>query len=101
MQGWLFIFAPEAFSDEKKLTLEKFASVSGLIYRRHLDLGQAEQQAREAAIEAALERVRVRAAAMHDSKDISSASAAMFNELDKLGIAKLRCGIAIAEEPRT
>jgi signal transduction histidine kinase len=100
-QGCLLTFTSEAFSDEKKLILEKFASVSGLTYRRYLDLKLAEEQAREAAIEAALERVRVRAMAMHDSKDISKAASAMFNEFDKLGIAKLRCGVAIAEEPRT
>ncbi len=100
-EGCLFTFTSEAFSDEKKLVLEKFASALGLTYRRYLDLKQAEKQARELSIEAALERVRASAIAMNNSKDVGKASAAMFNELDKMGIATLRCGVAIAEEPKT
>ncbi len=61
---------------------------------------QVKTQSRELAIEAALERVRASAIAMNNSKDVGKASAAMFNELDKMGITTLRCGVAIAEQPK-
>ena len=45
----------------------RFAKVFDLTYTRFNDLKQAEAQAREAKIEAALERVRAKAMAMHKS----------------------------------
>jgi serine phosphatase RsbU (regulator of sigma subunit) len=54
-----------------------------------------EAQARESQIEAALERVRAKAMAMHKSDDLSLAVATIFDELDKLDLGMLRCGIGI------
>jgi hypothetical protein len=51
--------------------------------------------AREAQIEAGLERVRARTMAMHSSEDVGAATATMFTELEKLGIQNLRGGITI------
>ena len=45
--------------------------------------------------EAALERVRAKAMAMHNSDDISDATAVLFSELEKLGIITLRIGFFI------
>ncbi|MES1182025.1 MAG: hypothetical protein ABUL44_04445, partial [Flavobacterium sp.] len=53
--------------------LERFAGVFNLSYTRFLDLQKAEAQAKEATIEAALEKVRGKAMAMHNSNDLSSA----------------------------
>src|SRR5688572_19820062 len=57
---------------------------------------------RELEIEAALERVRARAMAMHKSNDLETAVATVFEELDKLNLGLIRCGIAILdkEKPR-
>ncbi len=75
--------------------LERFASVFDLTYTRFLDLKQAESQAREATIEAALERVRSKAMAMRTSTDLSVTSGLIFTELRKLGITPVRCGVVL------
>ena len=80
---------------------KRFASVFQQTYTRFLDLQQAEAQAREATIEASLERVRFQAMAMQNSDDVGLATATMFTELDKLGIENLRCGIAIISPVQT
>ena len=89
-------------SEETKSLQRRAASVFDMAYRRYLDLKKAEAQAREAKIEAALERVRAKAMAMHKSEDLNPAVATVFEELDKLNIGILRCGIAIMdkEKPR-
>ncbi len=95
-EGCLFAFTQAPFSPEANQVLEKFASVFGLTYRRYLDLTKAEAQAREAQIEAALERVRSRTMAMHDSRGVADTSATMFQELVKLGVEPtVRCGVSI------
>ncbi|RKD90221.1 ATP-binding protein [Mangrovibacterium diazotrophicum] len=72
----------------------RFAKEFKQTYTRFLDLQRAEKQAREAQIEASLERVRAKAMAMRNSEDISDATAIVFNELGRLGIKMERCGIA-------
>ena len=54
-----------------------------------------EKQKHELEIEAALERVRAKTMAMQNSQDVSVATAVMFNELSRLGVEKMRCGIGI------
>ena len=49
----------------------------------------------ELRIEAALERVRLKAMAMQKSEDLANAVAVIFEELDKLNMVMLRCGIGI------
>ena len=49
----------------------------------------------ELEIEAALERVRSKALAMHNSHDISDTSSAAFEELKKLGIHSIRSGVGL------
>jgi signal transduction histidine kinase len=92
----------EKLSEESFSILSRFAKVFDQTYTRFNDLKQAEAQAREAKIEAALERVRAKAMAMHKSEDLNPAVATVFEELDKLNIGILRCGIAIMdkEKPR-
>jgi signal transduction histidine kinase len=92
----------ERLSEESFSILSRFAKVFDQTYTRFNDLKQAEAQAREAKIEAALERVRAKAMAMHKSEDLNPAVATVFEELDKLNIGILRCGIAIMdkEKPR-
>jgi len=73
----------------------RFVKVFELSYRRYLDIENAEAQAREAQIEAALERVRAKTMAMHSSEDVGDTVATMFNEFMRLGIQTNRCGILI------
>ena len=93
--GALLISTPEPVSQETINLLERFADVFNLTYRRFLDLQKAEAQAREAQIEAALEKVRAKAMGMHSSNDISDTMSVVFKELPKLGIHSLRCGVVI------
>jgi hypothetical protein len=39
--------------------------------------------------------------AMHSSDDVTSATATMFTELEKLGIENLRCGISVINKNKT
>ena len=91
--GTLFAFREREFPEEAKIVMKRFASVFNLTYKRFLDLQKAEANAREAQIEAGLERVRARTMAMHSSDDVSVATATMFTELEKLGIENFRGGI--------
>ncbi|MCH7773797.1 MAG: SpoIIE family protein phosphatase, partial [Bacteroidetes bacterium] len=99
-EGILFAFTSNPISEEAAKILNKFASVFGQTYRRYLDLQKAEAQAREAQIEAALERVRARTMAMQKSDDLSFAVATIFDELDKLDLGMLRCGIGILNKEK-
>jgi hypothetical protein len=82
--GNLTLASLEPLSDEHFDILLRFAKVFDLTYTRFNDLKQAEAQAREAKIEAALERVRAKTMAMHSSEDVSAATATMFTELEKI-----------------
>jgi signal transduction histidine kinase len=83
------------FSVKESEILKKFSNVFDQAYTRFLDLQRAEASARESQIEAALERVRSKAMAMHKADDLNPAVAIVFEELDKLNLGMLRCGIGI------
>src|SRR4030095_13556821 len=55
------------------------------LYRRYLDLQKAEAQAREAEIEASLERVRASTMAMHQSQQILEVIQVLSEQLLHLG----------------
>jgi hypothetical protein len=74
---------------------KRFGVVFEQTYTRFLDLQKAEAQGREAQIEAALEKVRGRAMAMHSSGDLSATTSAVFNELRRLGVHPIRAGVAL------
>ena len=95
-------FKGKLLSEIEGKILWRFANVFGQAYTRFLDLQKAEAQAREAKIEAALERVRTKAMIMQRSEDLGNAIAVVFKELDKLDMGTLRCGISIInKEKRT
>jgi signal transduction histidine kinase len=88
--------APEAHD-----VFKRFAKEFEQTYTRFLDLQKAEAQAREAQIEAALERVRSKTMAMHSSVDVDITVITLFDELVKLGIDKsIRSGIGIWNQSR-
>ncbi|HEX4373756.1 MAG TPA: hypothetical protein VHZ50_10670, partial [Puia sp.] len=94
-EGALYAFSPEALTTEASKIFKRFAGVFGQTYRRFLDLQKAEEQVREAQIEAALERVRSKTMAMHNSNDLANAAGALFTELNRLGIKPIRTGFVL------
>ncbi|MEO8111360.1 MAG: ATP-binding protein [Ginsengibacter sp.] len=97
--GGLFAFRETVFSEEAKVVMKRFADVFNLTYTRFSDLQKAEAQARESQIELSLERLRAKTMAMHNSADVGETAAVMVDELKKLGIETMRCGIGIMHEP--
>ena len=86
------------FTDEENSIFRRFAHVFEQSYTRFLDLQKAENQAREAQIEGALERVRSKTMAMHNSEDLEDIVVSLFEEVMNLGHDKsIRCGIGILE----
>ncbi len=98
--GTLLMVSHRPPSEESKSLQRRAASVFDLAYRRYLDLKKAEAQTREARIEAALEKVRGKAMAMHSTKDLSATVSAAFSELRKLGMETIRTGVALYSKDR-
>jgi len=99
-EGLFYAWTKNKYSESEINILNRFKSIVGLTFRRYLDLQKAEAQAREAQIEAALERVRSKAMAMHKTEDFHPAVAVVFEELDKLNLGVLRCGISVLNKEK-
>ena len=69
--------------------IKRFAKVFEQAYIRFMDLQKAEAQARESQIEAALERVRARALAMHNPEELKEVSHVLRTEMGLLGVQEL------------
>ncbi|HEX6847227.1 MAG TPA: tetratricopeptide repeat protein, partial [Chitinophagaceae bacterium] len=74
------------YTEEQNTIIKRFGKVFEQAYTRYLDLQKAEAQAREAQIEAALERVRAKVMAMNNSKDLDETSLVFGEQLRKLAI---------------
>ncbi len=85
-------------SDPENDILKRFAKVFEQTYTRFLDLQKAEAQAREAHIEMALERVRARTMAMHNSDELGEVAAMLFEQISLLRDTPERFNIAIVNE---
>ena len=83
---------PEAFD-----IFMRFSKVFEQTYTRFLDLQKAEAQAREAQIEASLERVRGKAMAMHNSQDLSDTIGVFYHELKSFSLTPMRCGVGLLD----
>ncbi len=97
-KGLLSLATPEPRPEETKKLLERFAGVFDLTYTRFLDLKKVEAQAREAQIETALERVRARTMAMHNSNELGEVASVLFEQISSLTSTPDRFNIAIANE---
>ncbi|MDX2046704.1 MAG: nuclear transport factor 2 family protein, partial [Chitinophagaceae bacterium] len=84
----------EATEEEKEI-VRKFATEFGRLYQRFLDLQKAEEQAREAQIQLALERVRARTMAMQQSAELPDAAAILFQQIQSLGMPAWSAGYCI------
>jgi signal transduction histidine kinase len=84
-------------TEEEKEVVRRIAIEFERLYQRFIDLKTTEAQIREAQIEASLERVRASAMAMRSSADVGNATGELFDELGKLDISLLRCGLIIID----
>ncbi|HET9825498.1 MAG TPA: hypothetical protein VFP87_09190, partial [Chitinophagaceae bacterium] len=97
--GYLMFISYEPVPEAHDI-FKRFAKVFEQTYTRFLDLQKAEAQAREAKIEAALEKVRSRTMAMQRSDELSETAAVLFQEFKKLGEEDLlQITIGIYNEP--
>src|SRR6056297_653345 len=87
-------------SEEEKKTLIRFAKVFEQSFIRFLDLQKAEDQAREAKIEAALEKVRSRTMGMQSSDELPEVANLLFLEVQALGIPAWSCGYNILNDDK-
>ena len=95
--GMMYVLTPDAISDQQVDIMLRFAQVFRGTYTRFLDLKTAEAQAREARIEAALERVRAKAMAMHDSDDLTETIELFYHQIGSLTVVPRRCGVALID----
>ncbi|WP_159039907.1 ATP-binding protein [Christiangramia fulva] len=99
-QGYLMFITPEPMLEAKEV-FKRFAKVFEQTYTRFLDLQKAEAQAREAQIEAGLERVRARSMAMQRTDELQEAAEVLNDELIRLGLRKInQCGYGIYNEEK-
>ncbi|MGI8892968.1 MAG: sensor histidine kinase, partial [Bacteroidia bacterium] len=85
----------KSITKEQLELLERFKNVFQLAYQRYSDISLAEAQAREAKIEAALERVRSRSLGMQKSDELNDVVSILFEKLKELQIPATAVGIAI------
>ena len=84
--GLFYSWSDQPYSENEINILIRFNAIVALTFRRFLDLQKAEAQAREAQIEAALERVRSRTMAMYHSNEIADIVGKIFGELRLLDL---------------
>jgi len=97
--GYLMFISFEPVPDAYDI-FKRFSKVFEQTYTRFLDLQKVEAQAREAQIEAALERVRSKAMSMHNSEDLNATIAAFYRELEQFSITPRRCGVGLLQKNR-
>ena len=97
-EGYLHIISQVVLNEEQESILSRFTKVFQQTYTRFLDLQKAEIQAREAQIEAALERVRSRTIGMHKSAELAEVVAQVFKELQTLDFDNNQCVIGIIDK---
>ncbi|MEX2603029.1 MAG: hypothetical protein WD361_02440, partial [Gracilimonas sp.] len=87
----------EKFTHEEIDVFKRFGTVFGQAYTRFLDLQKAEAQAREAQIEAALERLRAKAMSMHHSDELDEVLAVLCEQFDILGILPMSAHMSVLD----
>jgi signal transduction histidine kinase len=91
-------FQGNPLSESQVHILKRFAKVFDQAYTRFLDLKKAEAQAKEAKIEAALEKVRSRSLAMHKSEELVEVDKVIIEQIKALDIDLFGVGIHICHE---
>ncbi len=98
--GYLLFITREHVPEAHDI-FKRFAKVFEQTYTRFLDLQKAEEQAREAEIETALEKVRSRTMAMQHSDELPEAANNLFLQVQALGIPAWSAGYNILSEDKT
>ena len=91
-EGAIFAFTLSPLRDDEMILFKRFSGVFSQTYRRYLDLQRAEKQARQARIEAALERVRSRSMGMQKSDELKEIIKVVFEQLVQLEIPAEHAG---------
>ncbi len=100
-KGMMALSTHEPRPAESLQLLERFTKVFEQTYTRFLDLQKAEAQAREAQIEAALERVRSATIAMQKSTELAAASQTLFAQMNALVPDLWSCGFVLCDKNKT
>ena len=83
-------------NNQKEILVKaKIAELENELSKRTLEL---KTKNRALEIDTSLEKVSLSAMSMHTSNDVGNATAALFSELDNLGIKTIRCGIIIGRK---
>jgi signal transduction histidine kinase len=98
--GCFGVMVRKELTDDEKEILRRFALEFESTYTRFLDLKKAEAQAREAQIEAALERVRSRTLAMQKSEELGEVASVLFKQMNLLVHNLWTCGFVLCEKDR-
>ena len=94
-KGWVSLVSEAAYSEEQIEVAHRFAGLFEFAYDRFLDLEAKQRRAREAEVEASLERVRARALGMQESVDIGEVAKLLFEEMLTLGFDPVRSAITV------
>ena len=94
--GYILFITHEPYPEAHNIFI-RFAKVFEQTYTRFLDLQKAEAQAREAKIEAALERLRAKAMAMHHSDELDEVLAVLCEQFDILGILPMSAHLTVLD----
>ncbi len=86
-EGSINVVSLKPLEEHECQIMIRFAKVFGQIYQRFLDLQKAEAQVREAQVEAALEKVRSRSLAMHNTSELQEVIHTVHKELLHLDIS--------------
>jgi serine phosphatase RsbU (regulator of sigma subunit) len=98
--GGLGLSTYNPLNDDELEIFKRFHKVFTLAYLRFIDIEKALAQAREAQIEAALERVRSRTIGMQRSDELQDASVLLFQQVEALGLPVFGCGFNIWDDDR-
>jgi len=97
-EGGLGLTTYKKISRSSVQIFKRFHKVFKLAYQRFIDIEKAEAQAREAQIEASLERIRSKALSMQNSNEVGDVNDVLFDEFEKMGIEMVGCGISVIDE---
>ncbi|MCR9015396.1 nuclear transport factor 2 family protein, partial [Aquiflexum gelatinilyticum] len=97
--GFLLFITYEQVPDAHDI-FRRFTKIFDQTYTRFLDLQKAEAQAREARIEAALERVRSRTMGMQKAEELGEVATILFGEMNTLVDNLWTCGFVLCEKNR-
>jgi signal transduction histidine kinase len=98
--GGLGLTLYRSLNEEGLIIFKRFHKVFSLAYRRFRDIEKAEAQAREAQIEASLEKVRAQTMGMQSSDDLSKVASVMFEQMKSLGGDLFAFGIVLCDKDK-